>query len=210
MRNVMWKGELFARIDFDTLQQWDHLYALGPIEGLQGEFVVYDGRGYRSSIVDGAERVTETRELSAPFAGYDYISDWQSVELPDSVKTTSTLGNWLVAVTDSADHPFFFTLEATIDRAVYHVMALPEGTIVDSPDVAHRLGRKYFGFSGEADLLGFFGMQHKGIFTHHDSYTHIHLLARDRSALGHLDTLLLGQGKHSIRLPADVGLKTQM
>lgn len=36
------------------------------------------------------------------------------------------------------------------------------------------------------------------------------LLAAVLIDIGHLDTLILGQGKHSIRLPADVGLKTQM
>lgn len=207
MRNVMWKGELFARINLDTLSSWENLYALGPIEGLKGEFAVYNGTGYRSSIVEGRQVVTETREIKAPFTGYGYVSEWQSVQLPDSVKTTSSLDAWLDARVEPNSEPFFFIIEAQVENAVYHVMDLPDGTVVDSPDVAHELGRKFFNFSGKADLMGFFGRNHKGIFTHHDTYTHIHLLAADRSALGHLDTLLISHEQHSIRLPADIALE---
>ncbi|MGF1566137.1 MAG: alpha-acetolactate decarboxylase [Flavobacteriales bacterium] len=206
MRNVMWKGELFARIKLDTLSNWENLYALGPIEGLKGEFAVYNGRGYRSSVVDGRVVVTETREIEAPFTGYGYVRDWQSVPLPDSVKTTAALDAWLDAHVEPNGEPFFFAIDALIENAVYHVMDLPDGTVVDSPDVAHELGRKFFDFSGRADLLGFFGRNYKGIFTHHDTFTHIHLLAADRSVLGHLDTLLLSNEGHSIRLPSDIAL----
>lgn len=69
LHTVMWKGELFARIDFDTLSQKENLYALGPIEGLQGEFMVLDGLAFKSEVIEGRVVVNETFALRAPFAG---------------------------------------------------------------------------------------------------------------------------------------------
>ncbi len=201
MRNVMWKGELFARIDFDTLTRREHLYGLGPIEGLQGEFMVFNGEGYKATVVNDAPYVEQTFAIRAPFAGYDYIGSWQPVALADSVRTIEALDRFLDALSGDSDG-YFFRIEAAIDSAKYHIMALPSGTEVSSPDDAHTLGRRYFSYSGAADLLGFYSTQHAGVFTHHDTHTHIHILSADRAHLGHLDDLVLSPGGHTLYLPS--------
>lgn len=207
MRNVMWKGELFARIDFDTLSQRDHLFALGPLEGLSGEFVVLDGQAWVARVVDGQPEVTADFAIRAPFAGFAYEPEWRQISFPPNVLTISALNNWFDAHIAPGHPPFFFRIDAGIEEAVYHIMDLPEGTEVTSPDVAHELGRTYFNVRNQrADLLGFYSTEHKGIFTHHDSHTHIHLLSAGRKHLGHLDTLLLLENDNLLYLPTHVKL----
>ena len=41
----------------------------------------------------------------------------------------------------------------------------------------------------EADLLGFFSMKHKAVFTHHDTNIHLHLIDKERNWMGHVDGL---------------------
>ena len=68
-----------------------------------------------------------------------------------------------------------------------HVQNLPEGTKVSSPEEAHQ-GQTNFTLKNEqVEIVGFFSTEHQGIFTHHDSYLHMHLLTTDESKMGHLD-----------------------
>ncbi len=209
MRNVMRKGELFARIDFDTLERFDHLNALGPLENLQGEFMILDGEPFVSTVSDGLVVIESRRDIRAPFTAYTYVNDWSAHRLPEHVKSLGDIDRFLVENTAESDRPFFFRIEVEIDTAVYHVMNLPLGTEVTSPEIAHRLGRVFFGFgSSEATLLGFFSTEHQGIFTHHEVLTHLHILSLDRKHLGHLDTLALSGGKNILYLPTNIEMST--
>jgi acetolactate decarboxylase len=48
---------------------------------------------------------------------------------------------------------------------------------------------KYRLFDKPAYVLGFFSQYHKSIFTHHDSFVHMHLLTKDKTKMGHVDEL---------------------
>jgi acetolactate decarboxylase len=37
------------------------------------------------------------------------------------------------------------------------------------------------------EIIGFFSTEHKGVFTHHDSFLHMHLITKDKEKMGHLD-----------------------
>jgi acetolactate decarboxylase len=50
MRNVMQKGDLSNTIYLDTISNKQHLYGLGPLEGLKGELLIIDGKSYISSV----------------------------------------------------------------------------------------------------------------------------------------------------------------
>ena len=52
MRHVMWKGELTGLIRLDTISPSDHLYGIGPMEGLRGEILLFDGIAYVSHVID--------------------------------------------------------------------------------------------------------------------------------------------------------------
>ncbi|MBC7921448.1 MAG: hypothetical protein H7Z75_10225 [Ferruginibacter sp.] len=52
MRNVMQKGDLRAYISLDSLADKPHLYALEPVEGLQGEIIILDSKPAISSVKD--------------------------------------------------------------------------------------------------------------------------------------------------------------
>lgn len=204
MKNVMWKGELGGVINLDTIKNKQNLFGLGPVEYLTGEIMILDGKSYKSVVVnDTTMKVTETFAMKAPFFGYANIDSWTEAELPDSISTIKQLESYLDQTTKNNPRPFFFKVSATVDNATIHIVNLPKGTKVSSPDEAHN-GQKNFNIINETvELIGFFSTEHKAVFTHHDTNVHIHLITTDKKKMGHLDKLKIKMGTAKLYLPKE-------
>lgn len=190
MRNTMWKGELEGRIDLDTLTGIKGFYGLGPESFLKGELLMLDGKNYVSKVTsDSTLSVVEQDDVSAPFYVYTRIDEWIGEELPPSIKSMDDLERYLDRQTREKKRPFAFKLTGEVEKALIHSQNLPEGTAVASPEDAHQGQIDFTLQNEEVEILGFFSTEHQGIFTHHDSYLHMHLITADRKAMGHLDDL---------------------
>jgi acetolactate decarboxylase len=201
MRNVMWKGQLYGNINLDTIANKEHLFGLGPVEYLSGELMIFDGKAYKSTVLTPTTmKVEETFITKAPFFGYANIEKWEEQNLPDSVKTLTQLETYINAISQRSKRPFFFKLEGEISSANIHIVNLPKGSKVSSPDEAHK-GQTNYQLQNEiVDILGFFSTEHKAIFTHHDTFLHLHLITKDRSKMGHLEQVEL-KGTVKLFLP---------
>lgn len=194
MKDVMWKGKTQAVVHTDTFPQ-AHLYGLGPMAGLRGEVMIWDGMTFISQISGPGElRVVAADTASLPFFAYAHIPRWQKADLPDSVMDLASLESYLFSLPGSSDSPFLFTLTGKVRSGTIHCVNLPEGAVVRNPDEAHQ-GRQSFSFrKKEVLVLGFFSTRHKAIFTHHDTFLHLHLITADRSLMGHVDALSWKKG----------------
>lgn len=202
MKNVMWKGELFGKIHLDTISNKNNLYGFGPVEYLSGEILIIDGKSYKSTVIsDTTMKVEETFDIKAPFFGYANISNWRAYRLPDSIQTLQQLETYLDNITQNAPRPFIFKLSGRIEEATIHIVNLPKGTKVSSPEEAHRGQVNYKLENEETDIIGFFSTMHKAIFTHHDTYMHLHLITKDRRKMGHLDAVVFKSGTIKLYLP---------
>jgi acetolactate decarboxylase len=201
MRNVMWKGELYGNIDLYTIANKKHLYGIGPVEYLTGELMILDGRSYKSTVVnDSTMRVEETYKVKAPFFGYANIEKWTEQNLPDSVQSVQQLEIFLDAITTTSKRPFMFRLTGMVESANIHVVNLPKDSKVSSPDDAHK-GQKNFIIENQpVEILGFFSTEHKAIFTHHDTFLHMHLMTADRKMMGHLEDAGFKKGEMKLYL----------
>src|SRR5690606_38125383 len=111
MRNVMHKGELSGVVDIDTISNKKHLYGLGPLEGLAGEILLIDGKGYKATVKsDTSMYVAETCDMKAPFFVYANVDAWTETGLPDSVVTLGALDAYLDFVSQRMSRPFCFRL----------------------------------------------------------------------------------------------------
>lgn len=196
MKNVMRKGELGGIIDLDTLSDRVGLYGLGPESYLTGELMIVDGKCYVSRVSSDSTMTVEKRfAASAPFFVYANVAEWTEIELTPDIKTIHDLERFIDTETKNLKRPFAFKLSGRIEHAVIHVQNLPEGTQVSSPDEAHQ-GQVNFELRNEVvDVMGFFSSEHQGVFTHHDSYLHMHLITKDESQMGHLDELVIEKMK---------------
>lgn len=204
MKNVMWKGELYGNINLDTIANKTNLYGLGPVEYLAGEILIIDGKSYKSTVVsDTTMKVEETYEIKAPFFGYTNIAKWTEQTLPDSIQTIQQLEQYLDKVTKSSPRPFMFKLSGTVEKATIHIVNLPKGSKVGSPEEAHKGQKNYELKNEQSEIIGFFSTEHKAIFTHHDTYLHMHLMTTDRQKMGHLDKVWFTKGTMQLYLPAE-------
>lgn len=204
MKNVMWKGQLFGNINLDTITNKTNLYGLGPVEYLAGEILVIDGKAYKSTVTsDTTMKVEETYDIQAPFFGYANISKWTEQTLPDSIQTIQQLETYIDKVTKKSPRPFMFKLSGTVEKATIHIVNLPKGSKVSSPDEAHKGQKNYELQNQQSDIVGFFSTEHKAIFTHHDTFLHMHLMTTDKQKMGHLDEVMFKKGTMKLYLPTE-------
>lgn len=189
MRNVMMKGELSGIIALDTISNKKNLFGLGPVENLAGEILILDGTSYLSTVeTDSSMRIAQSYQAKAPFFAYANIAEWKEVNLPDTIQTLQQVETYLHQTTRQTE-PFFFRLEGEVDKAIIHVVNLPPGSLISSPDEAH-VGQRNYTLENEAvEILGFFSTKHKAIFTHHNTFLHLHLISADKKWMGHVDYL---------------------
>lgn len=190
MKNVMWKGELESSIDLDTITTKKGLYGLGPESFLTGELLINDGQSYVSKVTsDSTMTVEKTYNVSAPFFVYANVSEWHELELSSNIKTIQDLEKFIDKKTTDYKRPFAFKLSGIVANAIIHIQNLSIGTKVSSPDEAHQ-GQTNYNLNNEnVEIVGFFSTEHKGVFTHHDSFVHMHLITKNENKMGHLDEL---------------------
>ncbi len=204
MKNVMWKGELYGTINLDTISNKQHLYGVGPVEYLAGELLIVDGKSYKSTVLtDSTMNVEETSTAKAPFFVYANIEQWKEQNLPESIRTIQQLETFLDQITKTAKRPFTFKLTGIIETASIHVVNLQKGSQVSSPEDAHQGQKDYHLRNKQSEIIGFFSTEHKAIFTHHDTFVHMHLITADKSTMGHLDKVLFKKADMKLYLPAE-------
>ena len=96
-----------------------------------------------------------------------------------------------------------FKLAGTVEQATIHIVNLPKGSKVTSPEEAHKGLTNYHLTNEQSEIIGFFPTEHKAIFTHHDTYLHMHLISTDRKKMGHLDEVLFKKGTMTLYLPTE-------
>lgn len=189
MKNVMWKGELGSSINLDTIADKNGLYGIGPESYLTGELLINNGKSYVSKVTsDSTMTVKKTFGVSAPFLVYGNVTEWNEIELPANIRTIKGVEKFIDNTTTDFKRPFVFKLIGQTSATI-HLQNLPEGTKVSSPQEAHQGQTNYELFNENVEIVGFFSTQHKGVFTHHDSYIHMHLITKDESKMGHVDEL---------------------
>lgn len=196
MKDVVWKGEMGDNINLDIISNKKGLYGLGPLSHLTGELLINDGKSYMSKVIsDSTMTVEKSFDLSAPFFVYTHVTEWTEIDLPSNIKSIYDLEHFIDEKTPEYKRPFAFKLKGKVLKAIIHIQNLPKGAKVSSPKEAHQGQVDYELNNAETEIVGFFSTEHQGVFTHHDSFVHMHLITKDENKMGHLDKVEFGQIK---------------
>ena len=196
MKDVVWKGEMGDNINLDTISNKKGLYGLGPLTHLTGELLINEGKSYVSKVIsDSTMTVKQSFDVSAPFFVYANVTEWNKIDLPSNIKSIPELEQFMDEKTSEYKRPFAFKLKGEVLKAIIHIQNLPKGAKVSSPKEAHQGQVDYELNNEEAEIVGFFSTEHQGVFTHHDSFVHMHLITKDESKMGHLDEAEFGRMK---------------
>ena len=144
---------------------------------------------------DSSMEVVETFNIKAPFFAHANILNWSEELIDVDIQTIQQLESFLDNKMSGSSQPLMFKLAGFVKEATIHIVNLPAGAKVSSPNDAHKGLVKYQMENQEAEIVGFFSKEHKGIFTHHDSYLHMHLMTKDKQMMGHLDELSIEKAK---------------
>lgn len=203
--DIIQEGDLSANVSLDSLLEIQGLYAIGPIEGLQGEVTIYDGQASIASMEGDTPVFTSYAEdISTIFLAYGVNSDWVEMEVYEDIHGLEALERFvkerLIANLQDKEEPFIFRFEGEVDSLDYHIIYKQD----DAPHnmAEHQKAKQRFSMSDvTVKLLGFWADEEgEGVYTHPGFRTHVHFMTEDPMASGHLDDIQLRAGS-SLLLP---------
>jgi acetolactate decarboxylase len=202
----MGKNGFQPTVNIDSLLDEPGLIGLGPYFYMQGELTVLEGKpfvgmaGYQGSL-----RVIQDAKAGAPFFVYSHVSKWKTVKVKAGATSSGDIQTLIENTAKennlSLEEPFPFRIKTQIDNLTVHVVT-PRSPEVDG----YLEGKKSLIFSYqdiEGEIIGFYSHQGQGIYTHKDSYIHVHFISGDEEIVGHIDQLKILPKSIQILLPAD-------
>lgn len=198
LKKVMKENNMIAHIHLDTIKNKQNLYALGALEDLEGEVTIFNGTPFISKSKDG-ENVSIHKNFNhkAAFLVYTNVPKWREIIIPNNIAEKDSLEFFIYQTAKShkidISKPFPFLIEGKAERISWHVI---NWDINDSEHTHEKHVKS--GAHGELtnqniSIFGVYSDKHHGVFTHHTTNLHMHVLTEDRKIAGHLDDLRLGE-----------------
>jgi acetolactate decarboxylase len=184
-RRMVQTGNDQGLIELASLKGISHLYALGPVEGRDGEITILDSEPLITTIREGQPRVEHLWSSNAAFLVYADVPAWRRI---GTFPVASMHDFESVLLSHAQDHnePFPFLLRGRCRSISMHVLDRRGRTAAGHQD--HNSIKAKFNYQDtEVELLGFWSDQHHGVFTHMDSNVHLHGRTLDGTMAGHVD-----------------------
>jgi acetolactate decarboxylase len=190
-------GDLTPRARLQALADVPHLYALGPLAGLQGEVTVIDGAPLVTTRPGGTMRVEQSFDHRACFLVHAEVPRWQWIDQETELEAWADLAPLVRraaadAGLDAAD-PVPFRMMGRAATGTVHVLDRRDDRL-HSPERHETIKVRFPLSADDVEVIGFYSDQHHGVFVPKDSPLHAHLAARNRAFAGHVDALRLDAG----------------
>jgi acetolactate decarboxylase len=204
LREIMHEGDISGRIDLKTLEKHPNLYALGSVEGLKGEIIILNGKSYISEVRNKKTYTVQAFDRKASLLVYTQVAEWTDLRVPDSITTYKMLEQFLFDLSGKygiqPEKAFPFLLEGKIASLDWHVIDWDQNDTEHTHEKHRNSGIKGTLQNADVALLGFYSEKHRGIFTHRDTYMHIHVHAPSENLSAHVDDLILAPGM-KVKIP---------
>ncbi len=199
------QGDLSAAVMLDTLPQ-ENLFAIGPVENLRGEILVWDGKPFKAAMMDDKKQPYVEKApagLKAIFLVYANVPAWDTIEIKEPVASMQALetiiGKMAHAHGTDTSQAFPFLLYGKVAKGLGHIQFLDTTITKITPTVGDD-AKVLLPFENQkAQFVGFYSHHHKRVFTHHDTFIHIHYRLYTKYHAGHLDEVAFVAGE-TIRL----------
>jgi acetolactate decarboxylase len=206
LKDVHRINDFSAHVQLDTLNP-ENLFAIGPVEGLDGEFFIKGDRGfvYRLDTAQSNTFTDKNWQLEkAAFLVWSYVEEWDTLSISDGFKSLSEMESIIAhyAEKHSIDTNVAFPFMAMISSSSGNGHVMNEALRKSSENQAHKDAKFSFNWSQQpTQLLGFFSPNHAGIFTHHGDRVHIHFRLGNKYQGGHVDAIEVGETSWLLLLP---------
>jgi acetolactate decarboxylase len=214
-KDIFVSGKASSVVSLEDLAGHKGLYAMGPIDGLDGEITIFDSKPYITQ-VRGSDYVLEkTFKHGAFFLVWTEQTAWKDVPVPGTVKGYVDLQNFvkIQAQAEGIDvtKPFPFLLAGMPVEIKWHInVDRTEGKPI-TKELFVRSKAPFVTKNEPVDIIGFYSDPHVGVFLAEyapaikegsgiKNAIHIHLVSRTSKAAGHIDDITLGDSM-VLRLP---------
>ena len=193
LRAIMKGGDLSSKVHLGGLEK-EGLYALGAVNGLQGEILILDGKAYIASVEKGKLRIDRSYDHEASLLVRSYVKDWESFDIPEGISPQK-----LAALIEEKAQgiglrsPFPFRVEGRASSFTWHVINWEEGDTVHTHEKHKHSGLRGREKERKVEVLGFYSAK-SGVFTHHKSPLHMHVGTKDEELAAHLERIRVGKG----------------
>jgi acetolactate decarboxylase len=193
LRGIMKEGDLSAKVTLGELEK-EGLYALGAVKGLQGEILVLDGEAYIASVEKEELRIDRSFDHETSLLVRSNVKEWKSFDIPEGMSTQKLavlIGKKAQGM--GLEAPFPFRIEGRASSFTWHVIDWEEGDTVHTHKKHKHSGLRGREKGRKVEVLGFFS-SNSGVFTHHKSPLHMHVLTEDEEHAAHLERIRAGKG----------------
>lgn len=124
-REIFKTGKASGVISLESLVGRPGVFAVGPVEGLDGEITIIDSQPYITKVRGSDVTMDNTFKHGAFFLVWAEQTDWQDVPVPDTVKGYIDLQQFVKAQAQTAGidvtKPFPFLLSGTPTEIKWHI-----------------------------------------------------------------------------------------
>jgi acetolactate decarboxylase len=214
-KDIFATGKADSVISLETLAGQRGLYAMGPIDGLDGEITIFDSKPYITQVRGTDYVMDNTLKHGAFFLVWTNQLIWSDVPVPATVKGYVDLQKFVKTEAQAAgidvSKPFPFLLVGTPAEIKWHInVDRTEGKPITN-ELFVKSKAPFITKNEPVDIIGFYSESHSGIFLSQyapaikegsgmKNAIHIHLVSRTSKASGHIDDLTLGSDM-TLRLP---------
>lgn len=214
-KDIFKTGKAASVISLESLAGQKGLYAVGPIDGLDGEITIFDSKPYITKVRGKDYVVDNTLKHGAFFLVWTEQTKWQDVPVPGAVKGYVDLQQFVKTQAQAAGidvtKPFPFLLSGTPAEIKWHInVDRTEGNPI-TKELFVKSKEPFVTKNEPVDIIGFYSEHHSGVFlpssnpafmegTGVQNAIHIHLVSRTSKAAGHIDNINLGENM-VLRLP---------
>ncbi len=215
-KDIFKTGKASSVVSLEDLAGRKGLYAMGPVDGLDGEITIFDSKPYITQVRGKDFTLDNTLKHGAFFLVWTEQTKWKDVPVPDTVKDYVDLQKFVKAQAQAAGidttKPFPFLLSGTPVEIKWHInIDRTEGKPI-TKELFLKSKEPYITKNEPVDIIGFYSEHHAGVFLTQfapaikegsgmENAIHIHLVSRTSKAAGHIDLITLGTGM-VLRLPA--------
>jgi len=204
MREMFQTGNIEGKTEIANIIPQKNLYAVGPLENLSGEIMIWNGKVLTSFMNDKSVKVETNPNAKAVFFVWANVEKWREIIVPNTIKTYDELEEFIAESAEkmnlNSTEPFPFLLKGKFQTVEWHINDYKSDGTKLTREKHDLLKYKTKSENKKLEMLGFYSTKHKGIFTHHTRTTHIHATDKMRSFVGHVDELTLN-GNIKIFLP---------
>jgi acetolactate decarboxylase len=214
-KDVFVSGKAASVVALEDLAGHKGLYAVGPIDGLDGEITIFDSKPYITQVRGNDYTMDKTFKHGAFFLVWSEQTTWRDVPVPNTVKGYVDLQNFVKAQAQAAgidvSKPFPFLMTGSPVEIKWHInVDRTEGKPI-TKELFYKSKQPFVTKNEPVDIIGFYAEHRDGIFL--PKYTsvikegsgmennlHIHLVSKTSKAAGHIDDITFGEGM-VLRLP---------